>query len=178
MTVSQKVRGAVQAVQPFANAIGMNVTAAVRTRRRGFDGWTGAVNTDYDPMDGRHCRATVRRLPGTAQGWPRALQPEAGHLDSESARRRQSCATGHRPGHQHSRCHPTEVLRSARRSHRRRRTCTPAWPATTPVVTRLRTPTFATHPYSTHPYSTAEIGRSKLVCEICGGPRLRIAPSS
>jgi hypothetical protein len=41
MTISQHVRGAVQAVQPFANAIGMNVTAAVRTRRRGFDGWTG-----------------------------------------------------------------------------------------------------------------------------------------
>jgi cytochrome P450 len=51
MTVSQKVHGAVQAVQPFANAIGMNVAAAVRTRRRGFNGWTGAVNTDYDPMD-------------------------------------------------------------------------------------------------------------------------------
>jgi cytochrome P450 len=41
----------VQAVQPFANAVGMNVAAAVRTRRRGFAGWTGAVNTDYDPMD-------------------------------------------------------------------------------------------------------------------------------
>lgn len=51
MTVSQKVRGAVQTVQPFANAIGMNVAAAVRTRLRGVDGWTGAVNTDYDPMD-------------------------------------------------------------------------------------------------------------------------------
>jgi cytochrome P450 len=51
MTISQRVRGAVQAIQPFANAIGMNVAAAVRTRRRGFGGWTGAVNTDYDPMD-------------------------------------------------------------------------------------------------------------------------------
>src|ERR1700710_2954945 len=51
MTVSQKVRGAVQAVQAVANAIGMNVSAAVRTRRRGYGGWTGAVNTDYDPMD-------------------------------------------------------------------------------------------------------------------------------
>jgi cytochrome P450 len=51
MTISQHVRGTIQAIQPFANAIGMNVTAAVRTRRRGFDGWTGAVNTDYDPMD-------------------------------------------------------------------------------------------------------------------------------
>jgi cytochrome P450 len=51
MTVSQNVRGAIQSVQPFANAVGMNVAAAVRTRLRGFDGWTGAVNTDYDPMD-------------------------------------------------------------------------------------------------------------------------------
>jgi cytochrome P450 len=51
MTIGQKVRGAVRAVQPFTNAVGMNVSAAVRTRRRGFDGWTGAVNTDYDPMD-------------------------------------------------------------------------------------------------------------------------------
>jgi len=51
MTVSQNVRGAIQSVQPFANAVRMNVAAAVRTRTRGFDGWTGAVNTDYDPMD-------------------------------------------------------------------------------------------------------------------------------
>lgn len=51
MKFSQYVRGAAHAVQPFTNAVGMNVTAAVRTRRRGFGGWTGAVNTDYDPMD-------------------------------------------------------------------------------------------------------------------------------
>jgi cytochrome P450 len=51
MTISQKLRGAVQAAEPFANAVGMNVAAAVRIRRRGFAGWTGAVNTDYDPMD-------------------------------------------------------------------------------------------------------------------------------
>ncbi|MEB4208026.1 cytochrome P450 [Mycobacterium sp. 94-17] len=29
----------------------MNVAAAIRVRRRGYDGWTGAVNTDYDPQD-------------------------------------------------------------------------------------------------------------------------------
>jgi cytochrome P450 len=29
----------------------MNLTAAIRTRRRGYDGWTGAVNTDYDPQN-------------------------------------------------------------------------------------------------------------------------------
>lgn len=38
-------------ISPFANALRMNVTAAVRTRRRGYRGWTGAVNTDFDPMD-------------------------------------------------------------------------------------------------------------------------------
>jgi hypothetical protein len=52
MTISQNVRGAVQQViQPLVSAVRMNVAAAVRTRRRGFDGWTGAVNTNYDPMD-------------------------------------------------------------------------------------------------------------------------------
>jgi cytochrome P450 len=29
----------------------MNLSAAIRTRRRGYDGWTGAINTDYDPQD-------------------------------------------------------------------------------------------------------------------------------
>jgi cytochrome P450 len=51
MKISQYARSGAQAVQPIANAVGMNVAAAVRTRRRGFGGWTGAVNTDYDPMD-------------------------------------------------------------------------------------------------------------------------------
>jgi cytochrome P450 len=51
MKISRYVQSGAQAVQPFANAVAMNVAAAVRTRRRGFDGWTGAVNTDYDPMD-------------------------------------------------------------------------------------------------------------------------------
>jgi cytochrome P450 len=51
MKIRQYVRSGAQAVQPIAHAVGMNVAAAVRTRRRGFGGWTGAVNTDYDPMD-------------------------------------------------------------------------------------------------------------------------------
>ncbi|WP_082968447.1 cytochrome P450 [Mycobacterium scrofulaceum] len=29
----------------------MNVAGAVRTRRRGYNGWIGAINTDYDPQD-------------------------------------------------------------------------------------------------------------------------------
>lgn len=36
---------------PVVGAIGMNIAAAVRVRRRGYAGWTGAVNTDYDPLD-------------------------------------------------------------------------------------------------------------------------------
>ncbi|MGH3640964.1 MAG: cytochrome P450, partial [Mycobacterium sp.] len=51
MSITQHVRGAGQTIQPVANAVGMNVAAAVRTRRRGLDGWIGAVNTDYDPMN-------------------------------------------------------------------------------------------------------------------------------
>ncbi|CAM2868442.1 cytochrome P450 [Mycobacterium intermedium] len=44
--------GIVETIRPFANAVRLNLTAAVRTRRRGYRGWTGAVNTDYDPLDG------------------------------------------------------------------------------------------------------------------------------
>ncbi|EID18378.1 putative cytochrome P450 128 [Mycolicibacterium phlei RIVM601174] len=33
------------------DAVRMNVAAAIRTRRRGYTGWTGAINTDYDPQD-------------------------------------------------------------------------------------------------------------------------------
>src|SRR6188474_2259487 len=36
---------------PVVAAVGMNIAAAVRVRRRGYAGWTGAVNTDYDPLD-------------------------------------------------------------------------------------------------------------------------------
>ncbi len=45
------VSGARQIGAPVAGAIGMNIAAAVRVRRRGYGGWTGAVNTDYDPLD-------------------------------------------------------------------------------------------------------------------------------
>ncbi|OBH95859.1 cytochrome P450 [Mycobacterium sp. E2733] len=51
MSISEKVRTGVEAVKPFSDAVHMNVAAAIRTRRRGYDGWTGAVNTDYDPQD-------------------------------------------------------------------------------------------------------------------------------
>lgn len=38
-------------IEPFAHAVRMNVVAAVQNRARGYRGWTGAVNTDFDPMD-------------------------------------------------------------------------------------------------------------------------------
>lgn len=40
-----------KAFEPVGSAVRMNVAAAIRTRRRGYDGWTGAINTDYDPQD-------------------------------------------------------------------------------------------------------------------------------
>lgn len=38
-------------IGPFVHAIRMNVEAAVQARVRGYRGWTGAVNTEFDPMD-------------------------------------------------------------------------------------------------------------------------------
>lgn len=38
-------------VKPIGAAAKMNLTAAVRTRRQGYRAWTGAVITDYDPLD-------------------------------------------------------------------------------------------------------------------------------
>ncbi|WP_231983439.1 cytochrome P450 [Mycobacterium sp. 852002-51961_SCH5331710] len=51
MDVRGAVQGVVETVKPFAKAAHLNLSAAVRTRRRGYRGWTGAVNTDYDPLD-------------------------------------------------------------------------------------------------------------------------------
>jgi cytochrome P450 len=39
------------AVRPLGRAVLLNLHAAIRTRRLGIAGWTGAVNTAYDPMD-------------------------------------------------------------------------------------------------------------------------------
>ncbi|QRY48393.1 cytochrome P450 [Mycolicibacterium boenickei] len=38
-------------LKPLTSAIQMNLSAAVRTRRLGYRGWAGAINTDYDPLD-------------------------------------------------------------------------------------------------------------------------------
>lgn len=51
MTISQTARSVVDVFQPFINAVWLNAAAAFRTRHRGYGGWTGAVNTNYDPMD-------------------------------------------------------------------------------------------------------------------------------
>lgn len=51
MNIAARTRNAAALADPLAGAIRMNVAGAIRTRRRGFRGWTGAVNTDYDPLD-------------------------------------------------------------------------------------------------------------------------------
>ncbi|OBH07864.1 cytochrome [Mycobacterium sp. E2699] len=51
MSISQTAHKAAQTLSPVARAVRMNVAAAIRTRRRGYDGWTGAINTDYDPQN-------------------------------------------------------------------------------------------------------------------------------
>jgi hypothetical protein len=51
VTATGAARNAVSLIPPLATALRMNVGAAVHTRRRGYRGWTGAVNTDYDPLD-------------------------------------------------------------------------------------------------------------------------------
>lgn len=51
MTEKQTMQGAAENARLLGRAVRMNLAAAIRTRRRGYDGWTGAVNTDYDPQD-------------------------------------------------------------------------------------------------------------------------------
>ena len=51
MAVKNSPRGMVTLLKPLGSAIEMNLAGAIRTRRRGYRGWTGAVNTDYDPLD-------------------------------------------------------------------------------------------------------------------------------
>jgi len=50
-SISATARKATEAVRPVAAVVRMNIGAAIRTRRRGYAGWTGAINTDYDPQD-------------------------------------------------------------------------------------------------------------------------------
>ncbi len=45
------VGGATTMFSPLIAAGRLNVAAAIDTRRRGYDGWTGAINTAYDPLD-------------------------------------------------------------------------------------------------------------------------------
>lgn len=51
MSIGQTAQKAAETLRPVGSAVWMNVAAAIRTRRRGYDGWTGAINTDYDPQD-------------------------------------------------------------------------------------------------------------------------------
>lgn len=50
-TLAQRAQHAATTLRPLASAIAMNTAGALRTRRRGHSGWTGAVNTGYDPLD-------------------------------------------------------------------------------------------------------------------------------
>ncbi len=51
MAAKQTTQGVAEGVRLLGHAVQMNLAAAVRTRRRGYAVWTGAVNTDYDPQD-------------------------------------------------------------------------------------------------------------------------------
>lgn len=51
MSITAKAQRIHNAIDPLGSAVRMNVAAAIRTRRRGYHGWTGAINTDYDPQD-------------------------------------------------------------------------------------------------------------------------------
>lgn len=51
MSISETAYKAADTLKPVGRAVRMNVAAAIRTRRRGYGGWTGAINTDYDPQD-------------------------------------------------------------------------------------------------------------------------------
>ncbi|MED5810865.1 cytochrome P450 [Mycolicibacterium sp. 050232] len=51
MNIIEKIRSSETMLTPFMSAARLNAVAAVRTRTRGYRGWTGAVNTEYDPLD-------------------------------------------------------------------------------------------------------------------------------
>src|ERR1700757_5487968 len=51
MAVKNSPRGRVTLLKPLGSAIEMNLVGAILTRRRGYRGWTGAGNNDYDPLD-------------------------------------------------------------------------------------------------------------------------------
>lgn len=51
MSISHTADKAAETLRPVAAAVRMNVAAAIRTHRRGYNGWTGAINTDYDPQN-------------------------------------------------------------------------------------------------------------------------------
>ncbi|OBB94910.1 cytochrome P450 [Mycobacterium sp. 852002-30065_SCH5024008] len=51
MTIAQTARGTASLLTPLIAAGRLNIAAAVQVRRRGYSGWTGATNTDYDPLD-------------------------------------------------------------------------------------------------------------------------------
>jgi cytochrome P450 len=65
MTVANDVRFASTLVRPFSRAMKVSVSAGVRRRWRPYRKWTGAVISDYDPLDpatAAHPEDAYRRL--------------------------------------------------------------------------------------------------------------------
>jgi cytochrome P450 len=51
MTITKPAQDAASMLKPLTSAVQLNVSAAIRNRRLGYRGWTGAINTAYDPLD-------------------------------------------------------------------------------------------------------------------------------
>lgn len=51
MSLVDSARGVLQIGKPLVSSARLNIAGAVRVHRRGYEGWVGAVNTDYDPLD-------------------------------------------------------------------------------------------------------------------------------
>jgi cytochrome P450 len=51
MTITNPAQDAASMLKPLTSAVQLNLAAAIRNRRLGHRGWTGAVNTAYDPLD-------------------------------------------------------------------------------------------------------------------------------
>jgi cytochrome P450 len=51
MGIRKTLEGPGMVIGPLASAARLNLIGAVQTRFRGHRGWTGAINTDYDPLD-------------------------------------------------------------------------------------------------------------------------------
>jgi cytochrome P450 len=51
MTITKPAQDAASMLKPLTSAVQLNLAAAIRNRRLGYRGWTGAINTAYAPLD-------------------------------------------------------------------------------------------------------------------------------